>query len=146
MAKTSQAARRRSTNPPKGAIAIVVLAILAVGAIFVFTRPAAAHPDPRPTVGADHLMDPAAFAGYDRVRETYRMAAEIPQVLDGLYCYCDCSKHSDHYSLLDCFASDHGAGCDICLTEAQLAYRMTKEGKSLDEIRAAIDALYGSGH
>jgi hypothetical protein len=146
MSETSNMARPRSSRAPRGAIAIVVLAVLAVGAVFLFTRPAAAHPDPRPNIGGDHVMDHAAFSGYPRVQETYRMAAEIPQVLDGLYCHCDCSKHSGHYSLLDCFASEHGAGCDICLTEAQLAYRMTKEGRSLDEIRSAIDDLYGQGH
>lgn len=133
----------KGKGPPLGAIALVVLALAVVAGVFLFSRPASAHPAPRGDKTAEWVMGADAFVGYDRIQETYRMAAEIPQVLDGLYCYCDCSKHSDHYSLLDCFHSEHGAGCDICLTEAQLAYKMTKEGKSLEQIRAQIDALYG---
>jgi len=63
-------------------------------------------------------------------------------VLDGLYCHCECSKHSDHRSLLSCFESDHGAMCDICLGEAAMAFKMTQEGKNLSEIRSAIDARF----
>jgi hypothetical protein len=75
----------------------------------------------------------------------YRQVAEIPQVIDGLYCYCDCRYHADHYSLFDCFRDDHGAACDICLVQAELAYRMTQEGRTLQEIRATTDRLYGGG-
>jgi hypothetical protein len=125
-------------------VALVLGALLLVAALALITRPASAHhPDPRAEVTGAEVVDAARYQGYPRVAETYRMAAEIAGVLDGLHCYCECNQHSDHYSLLDCFRSDHGAACDICLTEAQIAYRMTKEGKSLDEIRAAIDKLYG---
>jgi hypothetical protein len=33
--------------------------------------------------------------------------------------------------------------CPICQGEGRVAVRMAKAGKSLDEIRAAIDAQYG---
>lgn len=131
----------RASRPPKGAVIMVLVALLGLAGVFIATRPASGeHPEPRSERPA--VMAASSFAGYDRIEETYRMAAEIPQVLDGLHCYCECNHHSGHYSLLDCFTTDHGAGCDICLTEAQVAYRMTKEGRSLDEIRAEIDALY----
>jgi hypothetical protein len=136
------AAGRNERRPPRGAIAIVVAALLVVAALAVLTRPASAHPEPRTGITSVAVADASRYQDLPRVAETYRMAAEIAAVLDGLHCYCECDKHSDHYSLLDCFRSDHGAACDICLTEAQLAYSMTKEGKSLDEIRDAIDALY----
>src|SRR5262245_12891243 len=45
-----------------------------------------------------------------RVREAYQAAAEIPEVLAGVSCYCGCSKSQGHRNLLDCFATDHGAG------------------------------------
>lgn len=70
------------------------------------------------------------------------MAAAIPDVLDGIYCYCACSEHSSHYSLHDCFTDNHAARCDICLTEAETAFGMAEKGAPLAEIRAAIDALY----
>ena len=47
-------------------------------------------------------------------------------------------------SLLTCFESEHGASCDICLGEARMAAEMHATGASLDAIRRAIDARFGS--
>ena len=76
--------------------------------------------------------------------EAYAVARQIPQVLDGLYCHCDCSKHMGHRSLLTCFTGDHAAQCDICMGEAMMAGRLAAAGKSLDQIRQAIDAQFGA--
>lgn len=100
------------------------------------------HPEPREHIGHDHVAHAARYAAYPRVAQIYERVAETPHVVDGIYCYCDCSEHSGHYSLLDCFHDDHAARCDICLSEGDMAYRMHHEGKSLDEIRTAIDRLY----
>ena len=101
------------------------------------------HPTPRAGITAAKVIPASQLTAQPDVAAVYAMAEEIPEVLDGLYCHCECSKHSGHYSLLECFESDHGGHCDICLGEAELAYRMSKEGKSLTEIRAAIDAQFG---
>jgi hypothetical protein len=101
------------------------------------------HPEPRAGITADKVLPASALSEHPDVVRVYAMAEEIPEVLDGIYCYCECSKHSGHYSLLECYESDHGAHCDICLEEAELAYRMTKEGKTLEQIRAAIDQRFG---
>ena len=45
-----------------------------------------------------------------RVREAYKVAAEIPEVLAAVTCYCGCNKSHGHRNLLDCFVDDHGAG------------------------------------
>jgi len=76
--------------------------------------------------------------------EAYEAARTAPQVLDGLYCHCDCSKHSGHRSLLTCFESEHGAYCDVCMGEAMLAGQLAASGSSLAAIRSAIDARFGS--
>jgi len=102
------------------------------------------HPSPRVVELAPDVVPAARYAELPRVAEVYSMAAAVPQVLDGMYCHCDCSKHSSHYSLLDCFSTDHGARCDICMSEAALAYQMTADGADLDAIRAAIDQTYGT--
>ena len=102
------------------------------------------HPEPRPDITGETVLPASRYANYARVSVVYSQAAEIASILDGLYCHCDCSKHSGHRSLLSCFESDHGAACDICLSEAAIAHRMTKAGRSLEEIREAIDELYGS--
>jgi len=54
------------------------------------------------------VLSPALFVG--QTARAYRIAQEIPDVLDQLYCYCECDKHLGHKSLLSCFTDDHGAG------------------------------------
>lgn len=127
---------------------ILILLVVLVGVVgyryLVVAEPAVAgHPTPRDDVSAETVVPAERYAGYPRIAGTYRNAAEIPGVLDGLYCHCDCSEHSGHRSLLTCFESDHAARCDVCLGEAELAFRMTGEDASLDEIRQAVDASFG---
>ncbi|MDX1623821.1 MAG: CYCXC family (seleno)protein [Gemmatimonadota bacterium] len=114
----------------------------------VATRPGAVaaadhHPAPRATAAEITLQPPARYARWPRLAATYRKAAEIPEVLDGIHCYCDCSEHSGHYSLLSCYEDDHAAQCDVCLSQAEMAWDMSGKGKSLETIRLATDATYG---
>jgi hypothetical protein len=71
-------------------------------------------------------------------RNVYRMSARIKPVLFQQPCYCYCDRNVGHKSLLDCFASMHGAECDICQKEVILAYLQTRKGKTPAQIRAAI--------
>jgi hypothetical protein len=103
------------------------------------------HPHPRTEATPERVADPEQFTDEKknaRVSSVYLMAREIPHVVDGLYCYCDCSRHHQHYSLLTCFESDHGAKCMVCLDTVELAYQLHQEGKNLEEIRAAVDAKF----
>ena len=102
------------------------------------------HPTPRAPELAVEVVDASRYEDYPRVAEVYEMSAAVPHVLDGIYCYCDCSQHSGHYSLLDCFSDDHAARCDVCMSEAVIAYQMTQDGANLDEIRAEVDRNYGT--
>lgn len=138
-------ARRKKAGPRAYLPALMVGAALFTSIFllsYVNRAHGAQHPDPRPGITARGVMPASRYEGYGRVAETYREAALVPAVLDGVYCYCNCEKHSGHHSLLDCFKSDHAAGCDVCLTEGALAYRLSHEGKSLQQIRAAVDGLY----
>ena len=81
-------------------------------------------------------VDPAKFTRADK-RKSYHVAKEIPGVLVQQPCYCYCQRQG-HRGLLDCFRSGHAASCHICIKEALLAGKMHREGKSLEEIRAAI--------
>jgi hypothetical protein len=138
--------RNRSGTPGKPAIryVVMIMGVLVVVLGFVTARQASAshHPKPRTGLTAADVELAERYAAYPRIAEVYTMAARIPSVLDGLYCHCDCSRHSGHRSLLTCFQDDHGAACEVCLTEAALAYQMTQDGKSLKQIRAAVDGLY----
>jgi hypothetical protein len=63
--------------------------------------PALARRETRPT------LDPALFVG--KAALAHRVAREIPDTLDQLYCYCECDKHMGHKSLLSCYTDGHAA-------------------------------------
>lgn len=102
------------------------------------------HPEPRPGVTAVAVLPPGAVPRTPGAAEAYAAARSAPAVLDGLYCHCHCRENAGHRSLLTCFESNHGAYCDICMSEAMLALQMGGQGSSLDQIRRAIDAQFGS--
>ncbi len=85
-----------------------------------------------------------------RAAEAYRLAAEIPQVVDRQYCYCDCSKNPrfKHKTLLTCYTDDHGANCDICQNEVFMTYDLYKKGYSIPDIKTEVDKEFGKygGH
>lgn len=52
-------------------------------------------------------LDPARFVG--KPATAHRVARDIPDVLDALYCYCECDKSAGHRSLLSCYTDGHAA-------------------------------------
>lgn len=122
-------------------------AAVALAGVVFLTRPGSSdsiHPTPRPGITADKILPDFAIPKNPGAVEAYAAARRAPATLDGVYCHCDCSKHSGHRSLLTCFESDHGAFCDICMGEAMLASTMAAHGQSLMDIRAAIDRQFGT--
>jgi len=125
---------------------LVAGAAVAALAVVLLSRANAVshHPDPRPGVTAVAVLPPFAVPRTPGAAEAYAAARNGPAVLDGLYCHCHCRENAGHRSLLTCFESDHGAYCDICMGEAMLAVQMAGQGSSLDQIRRAIDAQFGT--
>lgn len=121
-------------------------AAVALAGVVFLTKPAggSTHPTPRPGITAAKVLADPAIPRTPGAAEAYAAARSAAATLDGVYCHCDCSKHAGHRSLLSCFEGEHGAYCDICMGEAMLASGMAKQGKSLTEIRAAIDRQFGS--
>ena len=122
-----------------GAAAAALVAVL-----FAAQPAAGAHPEPRAGITAERVLPDAAVPRTPGAIEAYAAARAAAATLDGVYCHCDCSKHSGHRSLLTCFESEHGAYCDICMGEAVLASQLAARGTSLQEIRAAIDSRFGT--
>ena len=80
----------------------------------------------------------------ERAREPYTIAARIPGLFDALFCHCDCHERDGRRSLLECFEDDMASTCGICQGQATMAGELHAQGKSLQEIRAAIDQRWGS--
>ena len=55
-------------------------------------------------------LDPNLFKD-PTVRDAYRIAKEIPWVLDSIYCFCYCEESPAfrHKSLLSCYVDNHAA-------------------------------------
>ena len=94
------------------------------------------------------------------IQDTYRFAAEHPEVLSYVPCFCGCER-GGHRGNDDCFVKTrnaqgdvtewepHGLDCAVCLDVANEAMQMTRSGASVRDIRAAIEAKWnrpGSGH
>jgi len=101
------------------------------------------HPRPRTGVTAERVRPAAEMP--ERAREPYTIAARIPGLLDGLYCHCECHEREGKRSLLECFEDDMASTCGICQSQVRMAAELHAEGKSLDEIRAAVDQRFGGG-
>jgi hypothetical protein len=72
------------------------------------------------------------------VQNAYAIAAKIKKTLYQQPCYCHCDRSQGHGSLLDCFASKHGAGCNICINEDFYSYEQSRKGQTAAQIRAGI--------
>ena len=102
------------------------------------------HPEPRPGITAARVLTRDQLGEHRDAAPVFDMVREIPQVIDGIRCQCGCASMEGKYSLLSCFEADGMAGhCEVCQNEGRLAYRLHKRGKTLKEIRAAIDAKFG---
>jgi len=106
--------------------------------------PLGPHPTPRQGITAAKVLskddlshDPALIPLFDGVRE-------IPEIIDGIRCNCGCASAPGMYSLLSCYEGAAMAQyCPICQGQGRLATRLHKQGKSLDDIRVAVDAQFG---
>jgi hypothetical protein len=135
----------------KRILVLVVLSAVALSACRSTAQPGAANTQavkmaPVSQMPAEVRQAPAT------VREAYQFAVANPQVLEHVPCYCGCGSIG-HKSNLACYVQefksdgsikfdDHALGCSLCVDIARDSMRMTREGKSLEEIRAAIVSSY----
>jgi hypothetical protein len=102
------------------------------------------HPTPRRGITAARVLTRDKLGDHPDAIPVFDMVRQIPQVADGIRCHCGCAALEGKYSLLSCYEAEGMAGhCEICQGEGRLAFRLHKEGKTLTEIRAAIDAKFG---
>ncbi len=99
------------------------------------------HPEPRRGIDASHVLRAKDLDGDEKVIEAFDLVRKIPEVVDGIRCSCGCDEVEGFYSLLSCFERDGMARhCEVCQANARLAYRLHAKGKTLAQIRAAVDS------
>ena len=91
---------------------------------------------------ATHVLSPALFSD-PRVKNAYRLAAEMPQTLNQLYCWCGCIERGMR-SNLECFESTHASVCDVCMAGAEVAWDMKQRGiTDPAKVQQALDTRFG---
>jgi hypothetical protein len=102
------------------------------------------HPTPRPGITGRNVLTKSELADSPKAVPVFDEIRKIPHIVDGIRCHCGCPHPPTFYSLLSCYEGTGMArDCAICQGQGRLAVRLHAEGKSLDEIRAAIDAKFG---
>jgi hypothetical protein len=152
-------------------VAGVIVVALAVGMFTYFSSTpsseaqqataAAQVPDRGPTPAdlkphPQENLPPLQFPGYatarppEVIKAAYKFAAEHPEVLSYVPCFCGC-EHMGHRGNEDCFVKardvngdvvqweDHGMECAVCLDVATRARQMYTSGASVSDIRAAVE-------
>lgn len=99
---------------------------------------------------------PAFLSDYTpHTSELYKAVHDHADIMSGVNCYCGCADglavETPHDSLLRCYVAGHPAdeggvtwtnhstSCGICKKEMEEVIALSKQGKSADEIREAID-------
>lgn len=101
------------------------------------------HPTPRAGITGAKVLTKAQLEHNPDAAPIFEMVREIPQIADGIRCHCGCAELPEYRSLLSCYEGDGMAQhCEICQGQGKLAHSLFKQGKSLDDIRAAIDARW----
>lgn len=91
------------------------------------------------------------------IQTIYAEAAQHQRLLENMPCYCGCGESANHQNNYDCFIfenkkngqivwDDHGTRCGVCLQIAADSIAMENEGKSIKEIRLAVDEKYADGY
>ena len=105
---------------------------------------------PLPTVGF------APVRPMDIVRATYDFAAQHPEILKYVPCYCGCGEQG-HKANDSCFVArrdpkgnvlewdTHGFGCTICVDVARESMQLYNSGADVVAIRAAIERRWAPG-
>ena len=106
-------------------------------------------------------LPPLPFQAYapprppEVVRAAYVFAAEHPEILSYVPCFCGCER-AGHKGNEDCFVArrddagdvvewePHGLDCAVCLDVARDAQQMYSSGASVRDIRSAIEKKWAS--
>ena len=89
------------------------------------------------------------------ITAAYQFAADHPEILSYVPCFCGCERSAGHQGNHDCFVKEraasgdviswdpHGVDCAVCIDVATRSRQMHAAGASVRDIRAAVDKEFG---
>ncbi len=120
------------------------------------TQPAVAlGPHPQTKFPPLRLPAYAPARSPEVITAAYKFAAEHPEVLSYVPCFCGCERMG-HHGNEDCFVqkrgangdvtewTEHGMECTVCLDVAQQAMQMYASGASVRDIRSAVERKWAT--
>ncbi len=134
MVKKTKKAKKPSNAARWAGILIVVLFIGGIAYFFLSSETA------KTEIPSYVTGDMGAMYEWAKTPEGAALLEQIP-------CYCGC-KYEDHKHARHCFWRDdgtfdkHGITCTVCLDIAKKSKTMLEQGKSVCDIRNAIDTFY----
>jgi len=148
---TSRKKQVKSSNSKKLRIIILAAVLIAVGGYFFYNKsnrtqaaysPAKTPADIEALKGGEtrKTLSPVLFVG--KVARVYSVAGKNRELMDSIYCYCNCKKTIGHKSLLSCFADKHAVNCDICQDQAFYAASRFQAGDDIAQVRFAVDKKF----
>ncbi|MFN2316696.1 MAG: hypothetical protein ABR551_03270 [Gemmatimonadales bacterium] len=102
------------------------------------------HPEPRPNYTADKVLKADQLGGDEELIALFDAVRKVPHIIDGIRCSCGCAELPGFYSLLTCFEGDNSMSkwCPICIGLGSFVVRLHGRGRTLAQIREAVDARY----
>lgn len=106
--------------------------------------PRSDHPEPRKGITAEKVVAADSLDGDERLIRLFDGVRKIPEIVDGIGCRCGCAEQEGMYSLLSCYEVESAMAkfCPVCQGEGALVVRLHGEGRSLEQIRKAVDARF----
>lgn len=105
------------------------------------------HPEPRKDYKPDKVLTADDLDGDEELTALFDGVRQLSTVVDGIRCHCGCAEMEGIYSLLSCYEGDNklkgmATWCPICQGQGRLTLRLARAGKSLEDIRKAVDVRY----
>lgn len=109
--------------------------------------PPGPHPEPRKDYKPEHVLTADDLDGDEDLITLFDSIREHSTIVDGIRCHCGCADSEGMYSLLSCYEGNNSMKamskwCPICQGQGRLTIRLAKQGKSLEQIRTAVDVRY----
>ena len=160
MGKKSRKASRKkrkqnlstSSSPGKYlAVKIIVITAILVGGYLFYDKHTRVYPVDIKKVAATNAdllrggetqptLSPMPFIG--ETAKAYQMAKDNRELLDSMFCYCNCKKNYGHKSLLSCYVDNHADKCKICRDQTFYANSQYEQGKDIGQVRIAVDKKF----
>lgn len=154
--KASKKKRRKKLSTSSPAVKylpvkIIVVIVILIGGYFFYDNYSRVYPVDIKKINSANVdiliggetrptLSPVRFIG--KTARSYNIARENRELLDSIFCYCNCKKAFGHKSLLSCYVDSHAVNCKICRDQTFYAYSLYQKGNDIAQVRMEVDKKF----